>query len=285
MKREIICEIMENISDEYIEEAAFYTARKREIRYGRMAKFAAMACRRVLLAGGIGLAGRVELDSEKPGTVYYSSLGVTGDVYGREEMPFPGSETMDIKAFQESDLARNNCCMIIEGTVTDIYVKHYTYDIYSDKFEENGVLHGRTDTVVYKVAVDKTWYGRDMSGKTVVIEDTLYFADPVLAVKKGGKYVLPVYEYGENIWTLGHEYAGGDITRESRLSTVYPYHPQTQVTEDGAYIVCRDWSTLTQGGRLIDMDTLEEDSYWKDKMYLVDGETFRQQMKVLTEGL
>ena len=91
--------------------------------------------------------------------------------------------------------------------------------------------------MVYEIAVDKTWLGEDISGETIIVEDTAYFAEPILAVKTGRRYVLPLYEYGENIWTLGHEYAGGDITRESRYSTVYPYYPQIEVTDGGFYII------------------------------------------------
>ena len=118
---------------------------------------------------------------------------------------------MDVKAFDESILAQDHCCMIKEGTVANLYVKHYTYDIFSDKFEENGILHGMTDTIVYEVEVNKTWYGEEISKDTIFIEDTSYFTEPILAVKEGGRYVLPLYEYGASIWTLGHEYADGEI--------------------------------------------------------------------------
>lgn len=65
-----------------------------------------------------------------------------------EAFAFSESSTMDVKAFDESILSQGHCCMIIEGTVVNFYVKHYTYDVYSDKFEENGILHGMTDTIV-----------------------------------------------------------------------------------------------------------------------------------------
>lgn len=176
--------------------------------------------------------------------------------------------------------------MIIEGTVVDLYVKHYTYDVYSDKFEENGILHGRTDAIVYEVAVDKTWYGEDIGGGTILIEDTSYFTEPILAVKEGGRYVLPLYEYGNSIWTLGHEYAGGDITRETSYSTIYPFHPQIEVTNDGSYVVSQDWTTLAaNNAKEVIMDTLDDDDFWKDKMYLVDEKTFEEQMTILISNI
>ncbi len=219
--------------------------------------------------------------------VYYSSLMLTDSVLNEEALAlFSSSSLMDIKEFDESTLSQDHCCMIIEGTVVNLYVKHYTYDIYSDKFEENGILHGKTDTVVYEVAVDKTWYGEDISGETILIEDTSYFIEPILAVKEGGRYVLPLYEYGDSIWTLGHEYAGGDIARETAYSTIYPYHPQIEVIGDGSYFVSQDWTTLVEkNAKEVIMDTLDDEDYWKDKMYLVDENTFASQMTILIESI
>lgn len=219
--------------------------------------------------------------------VYYSSLMLADSVSNEEALTlFSSSAMIDITEFDESTLSQGHCCMIIEGTVVNLYVKHYTYDIYSDKFEENGILHGKTDTIVYEVAVDKTWYGEDVSGETILIEDTSYFTEPILAVKEGGRYVLPLYEYGDSILTLGDEYAGGDITRETAYSTIYPYHPQIEVTSDGSYLVSQDWTTLVKNhAREVIMDTLDDEDYWKDKIYLVDGNTFANQMTILIESI
>lgn len=219
--------------------------------------------------------------------VYYSSLMLADSVSNEEALTlFSSSAMIDITEFDESTLSQGHCCMIIEGTVVNLYVKHYTYDIYSDKFEENGILHGKTDTIVYEVAVDKTWYGEDVSGETILIEDTSYFTEPILAVKEGGRYVLPLYEYGDSILTLGDEYAGGDITRETAYSTIYPYHPQIEVTSDGSYLVSQDWTTLVKNhAREVIMDTLDDEDYWKDKMYLIDGNTFANQMTILIESI
>ena len=218
--------------------------------------------------------------------VYYSDLMLANGTLNEEALSFSEAAMMSLASFNESMLLQDHCCMIIEGTVLNLYVKHYTYDIYSDKFEENGILHSNTDTVVYEVAVDKTWYGEDISGDTILIEDTSYFTEPILAVKEGGRYVLPLYEYGNTIWTLGHEYAGGDITRETFYSTIYPYHPQIEVTNDGSYVVSQDWTTLIANhAREVIMDTLDDDDFWKDKMYLVDEKTFEDQMAILLSNL
>ena len=220
--------------------------------------------------------------------VYYSSLMLADGVLDEEVLAFSESSTMDdIASFDESTLSRDHCCMIIEGTVVNLYVKHYTFDVYGNKFEKNGILHGGMDTIVYEVAVDKTWYGADISGDTILIEDSSYFTESVLAVKEGRRYVLPLYEYGETIPTGIYKYVSGDITRETVYSTIYPYHPQIEVTDDGSYLVSQDWTTLTaKNAREVIMDTLDEENfYYRDKMRLVDEKTFAEQMAVLVDNI
>lgn len=293
-----ISEIIGNINDKYIDEAILYTGKEKSIRHNKPEKWgvaiAACLCIVVIVTFRDSEADNTEIQGQIPTTqeeidtspVYYSSLMLPDGVLNEEAFAVSESAMMDITSFDESVLSQDHCCMIIEGTVTDIYVKHYTYDIYSDKFEENGILHGKTDTIVYEVAVDKTWYGKDISGDTILIEDTSYFIEPILAVKKGGRYVLPLHEYGDSIWTLGHEYAGGDITRETVYSTIYPFHPQIEVTNDGLYVVSEDWTTLTsQNAKKIIMDTLDDYDFWKDKMYLVDGKAFEEQMAILISNI
>lgn len=238
-------------------------------------------------SSGVPTTDSSEIGEPDTSPVYYSSLMFPAAELNEDLSGFSESSMMDIKEFDETVLSQDHCCMIIEGTVVNLYSKRYNYDIYSDKFEENGILHAMTDTVVYEVAVDKTWYGEDISGKTILVEDTSYFTEPVLAVKKGMRYVLPLYDYGDSVWTLGHEYAGGDITRETRYSTIYPYHPQIAVTDDGSYVISKDWKTLTSvNARDIIMDTPDgEDTYYQDKMCLVDADTFTRQMSVLVSNI
>ncbi len=217
--------------------------------------------------------------------VYYSSLMLANSVLDEETLAFFKPDQLDVTVFDESTLSQGHCCTIIEGIVVNLYVKHYNYDVYSDKFEKNGILHNRTDTIVYEVAVDKTWYGEDISGGTIFVEDTSCFTEPILAVKEGRRYVLPLYEYGETIWTGVHEYAGGNITRDSQYSTIYPYHPQIEVTNDGSYLISKDWTTLVaNNAKEVIMDTLDDD-FWKDKMCLVDENTFSKQMAILIDRI
>lgn len=225
-------------------------------------------------------------NTENDTSLYYSNLMLSDGKVNEDALSLPANNMSIDAMFNESILSENDCCLIVEGTVKNVRVKNYTYDIYSDKFEKNGVLHSITNTVVYEVAVDKTWYGEDISGDTIFIEDTAYFTEPIFALKEGGRYVLPIYEYGSSILTPEDEYAGGDITRETVYSTVYPYHPQIEVTKDGSYFVSQNWTTLVaNNAKKVIMDTLDYDNFWNDKMYLVDAKTFEEQMSVLISNI
>ena len=217
--------------------------------------------------------------------VYYGSLMFSDAELNIEALSLP--EEADILPFDESLLSQDGCCMIVEGTIVNLYVKQYDYDVHDDKFDKNDIMHMQASTVVYEIAVGKTWYGEDVSGGTITVEDAAYFAEPALAVKTGRRYVLPLYEYGDTIWTLGHEYVGGDITRESRFSTVYPQHPQIEVTDDGFYFVPQDWTTLTsKNAREVIMNNLDQEyAYYRDKMYLVDSDSFTSQISVLVSNI
>lgn len=217
--------------------------------------------------------------------VYYSKLNLSEGEFNSDTLELSDNTVTDIAEFNEDMLSQGKCCMIIEGTVTNLYVKHYNFDVYDDKFEKNSELHNVTDTVVYEVAVDKTWYGDDVSGETITIEDVSYFTEPIFALKTGKRYVLPLCECGESVYT-NQDYAGGNVSRESTLSTIYPYHPQIEVTNDGSYLISDDWKTLTSKNTIeVIMDTLNDENYYYDKMCLVDADTFTEQMNVLISSI
>ncbi len=225
----------------------------------------------------------VKDNSESDGTVKYSELALPETEENEEVLNMPVTSE-DIAMFDENML-KNQTDKIVEGKITNLYVKEYKYDVYDDKFGEGSVLHNILKTVVYEVAVDRTWYGDDISGQTIVIEDsTASCFDPLLTLKKGMKCVLPVYVYGEKL-SVGDGYAGGDITRAGIYSSIYPFQPPIQVTTDGSYLVCGYWKTLTaKNAKKVIMDETYDGSY-RNFMYLVDKDTFEQQMKVLIEKI
>ncbi len=153
-----------------------------------------------------------------------------------------GQSEAEILPFSEDLLSKSSA--ILEGRITDMYLKHYTYDIYSDKFGPKEIYHQQDASVVYELTVDKVWYGDEsLSGTSVLIEDDIYLIDTYFSLKVGCSYVIPVSDLApeKQLWA---EYAGGDLTRDGRYTTLYPHHPQIEVTSDGDYIVTTDWESL-----------------------------------------
>lgn len=216
------------------------------------------------------------------GAVRYDELQFPEGQPSAEAVELGRSAAADIGTFDEGMLSE--CCAILEGTVTDIYVKHYAYDIYDDKFESGGVLHHRPSTVVYALEVETVWYGQGFSG-TVLVEDYCWFPDEIFSLQVGRRYVVPLYE-GEETLVIWGRYAGGEITRDSQYGTIYSYHPQIQVTSDGSYVVPGDWPTLTaEGARPVVMAEQNDEEMFREELYLVDGEAFRRQMEILAASI
>lgn len=168
-----------------------------------------------------------------------------------------GSQSIaDVLPFSEDMLSESSA--ILEGRITDMYLKRYTYDTYNDKFGPRELYHNQSSSVVYELTVDRVWYGDEsLSGTSVLIEDDTYLMDTYFSLKIGRSYVIPVSDLDSEkaIW---EEYAGGDLTRDGRYTTLYPHHPQIEVTSDGDYIVTTEWGTLCpDSARDIDLDVPE----------------------------
>ena len=168
-----------------------------------------------------------------------------------------GSQSIaDVLPFSEDMLSESSA--ILEGRITDMYLKRYTYDTYNDKFGPRELYHNQSSSVVYELTVDRVLYGDEsLSGTSVLIEDDTYLMDTYFSLKVGRSYVIPVSDLDSEkaIW---EEYAGGDLTRDGRYTTLYPHHPQIEVTSDGDYIVTTEWGTLCpDSARDIDLDVPE----------------------------
>ena len=191
------------------------------------------------------------------------------------------SSSLDIGGFDEKNI--KGCCAILEGTITNIYYKNYSFDVYNDHFEKGGILHNRATSIIYELKVNKVLYANDgFTATTYLIEDQMFSIDEITILKTGQKYVIPIYIEGDKIHRAA-DYASGDITRDSRYSTLYPFHSQIQVTDDGNYLVPWDWPTLIEAGsrEIIFDDKTNEypklpggDSYMK----LVNEPNFAKQM-------
>lgn len=229
-----------------------------------------------------GGAAQGEQNAPEEGPIRYDALQFPEGRLCREaaDLSKHAAAAADIVPFDEELLS--GCCAILEGTVTDIYVKRYAYDTWDDKFDSGGVLHHQSSAVVYALEVETVWYGQGFSG-TVLVEDTCLFPGESFTLQVGRRYVVPLYE-GEDTLTVLGRYAGGGITRDSRYGTVYPYHPQIQITTDGAYVVPGDWPTLTEGARAIEPGAGQEDEWFGEGLYLVGGEAFARQMALLVSA-
>jgi len=179
--------------------------------------------------------------------VLYSELALTDSTrtikFDNVQKSF---SSLDIGGFEEKNIS--SCCAILEGTITNIYYKNYSFDVYNDHFEKGGILHNSATSIIYELKVDKVLYANDdFTATTYLIEDQLNSIDVISILKTGQKYVIPIYIEGAKIHR-STDYASGDITRDSLYSTLYPFHSQIQVTDDKNYLVSWDWPTLIEAG-------------------------------------
>ena len=295
-----------NIDDDIIDEVQS-SIEKRKTSFTRYFTVAASFC--VIVAGAILLFSQHKLpvnppqdeDIQPPTTQtaqqtpnVIDSMPTTPDYsainYNNIELPSAqtdpvlmeqfASVSIDIAPFDEAVLSE--CCGILEGRITKIYSKHYTYDFYDDKFGEMELYHSYSDSIIYELEVEKVWYGTAFSeGSTILIEDQFYFPDSYFALMEGRSYVLPIFEYGDTVMTgATGEIASGDLSRDSIYCTEYPFHPQITRTEDGCYLVTTDWPSLTAGPcRVVNMEAeTEYEGFFKDKFRLVYAEDFSERM-------
>ena len=221
--------------------------------------------------------------------VLYSDLALTNssmtDISDNTKKSL-NSSCLDIRGFDEKMI--QNCCAILEGTITNIYYKNYSFDIYNDHFEKGGILHNKAASIIYELKVNKVLYGNNgFTATTYLIEDQMFSIDEISILKIGQKYVIPISIEGEKIHRAS-DYASGDITRDSLYATLYPFHSQIQVTDDGNYMVTWDWPTLIEAGsREIVFDD-KSNEYPKFQgggsyMKLVSEPNFTKQMRKLIE--
>lgn len=208
-------------------------------------------------SGGSEVSRSTEQQASLP--VSYSSLSLPQGQIRPEILSHYSAvsqSTAEILPFSEDMLSESSA--ILEGTITDIYLKQYTYDTYNDKFGPKELYHNQSSSVVYKLTVDRVWYGDEsLSDTSVLIEDDTYLMDSYFSLKAGRSYVIPVCDLDSEL-QIWEEYAGGDLTRDGRYTTLYPHHPQIEVTMDGDYIVTTDWDTLCPDNALdVELDIPE----------------------------
>lgn len=208
--------------------------------------------------------------------LYYSKL------VGNTEIPeldgYDISVSLDIVAFEEFML--NDSIGIVEGEILDIWVNHYEYETASDKFEPNGRLYHKPQTVAYKIKVDRVLSGDFSIGDVITVEDYYFVLDSVVSIKKGETYVIPIGE-GDGKFYEHDEIISGDTSLESCYFTLYQFHPQIERV-NGGYVIPNDWKTLiTEDCTEIIMDIDENGFLFYDSMYYVPESVFNDRINLI----
>ena len=208
--------------------------------------------------------------------LYYSDLVKNTDA--PELDGYDTSASLDIDAFEESML--NDSIGVIEGEILDIYVNHYEYETASDKFEPNGRLYHKPQSVAYKIKVDRVLSGDFSVEDVITVEDYYFICDSVVSIKKGETYVIPIGK-GDGKFYETDEIISGDTSLESCYYTLYQFHPQIEKV-DGGYIVPSDWKTLiTEECTAIIMDIDENGFPFSDSLYYVPENVFNDRINLI----
>ena len=219
------------------------------------------------------------------GDIPYNSLQFPapepGEPFSGQQSPQEGVLSMDIAAFDERMMA--DASALVEGTVTAAYFKDYLYDIPSDKFEENGVLHGQTRTLVYEFKITQILFGGGAfsTGQTIRVESLCFngcyaTGKPPYSLQIGRTYVLPLTE-DNSVQRI--ETTNGPLTPEGQYAIVYPFAPQIEKTLAGQYVFHSLWSSLWNENT--PNVITQEDSFYQLK--LRSDATFTEDLKEIME--
>ena len=208
--------------------------------------------------------------------LYYSKL--VGNIEIPDLGEYDTSSLADVVAFEEAML--NDSIGIIEGEILDVYVNNYEYETASDKFEPNGRLYHKPQTIAYKIKVNRVLSGDFSIGDVVTVEDHYYVLESILSIRKGATYVIPIGKGDGKIYETD-EIVSGDTSLESCYYTLYQFHPQIEKV-DGGYIVPIDWKTLiTEECTAIIMDIDENGFPFSDSLYYVPENVFNDRINLI----
>ncbi|MBR5514732.1 MAG: hypothetical protein IKU52_00850 [Clostridia bacterium] len=214
--------------------------------------------------------------------VAYSSLSFYGDkkTFIPSQSANQSLVTVDIAPFYESYTEN---CDFIEGVITNVYEKCYEYTLPATKSE--GTAHAYTISVIYEFEIEKSRRGKHKAGERILIEDMQIGCGEQFYMKKGHKYLVPIENAGDDIaiFGLNADKAKGETKRQTPYTTVYPYHPQIEITKNGYYFFSNDWESLAAENALkvTDVEFDGGSVYYKDRMLLLDSESFEENIKKL----
>lgn len=196
------------------------------------------------------------------------------------DLNISGYHSTDIASFNENHL--KECVAIIEGEVLSVKEKEYTVVYEYDKFDTN-TLTEKTNTLIYEIKIEKVWYGNIKENEIITVQDEIFALSGTFSLAEGGTYVLPLCDSGEDIRIdmAGQKYLSGETKRESKYSTLYPFHPQIEKTDSG-YLFTADWKTLVaEETKEVTVDVPLFEEYYADKLRLNSADIFERQFKQL----
>lgn len=175
------------------------------------------------------------------GPVMLANLSFQGDYSGGEVIPATpgGGDALCIAAFDEKRVLQD-AVAVAQMTVLERREKQYALS----HTDEGRTLNYKPHSMIYTLRIDRLVYSETdeiRQGKTVAVEVFSHggsIEDYPLA--RGGEYVLPLYDAGEQAMTVEGGTLAGDNARSSRYDIAGSVYPQIQVTEDGRYLFY-DW--------------------------------------------
>ncbi len=191
--------------------------------------------------------------------------------------------------FNEDLLVYSDCIAIVEAVVKDVRLKEYIIVSECDKFDKNGTLTEKIDSLVCELDITKVWYGGLKENQTVTVESQLFSFDEAMCIKEGHRYILPLCDSGDKIsgFAGSGPIISGDLTRESKLAIIYAMQPQIEQV-DGGYIFNSLWESLVCDECVkveMDIELGEEAEFYRDKMYFAPEDVFVERFEMLVERL
>ena len=267
---------------------------------------------------GTEQAGTADLVTEQPEAATTEPLTRKADLFTRESVRYseiaadgapcaapPGSNsTADIASFREEML--KNADLIVEGTVTETYVKQYDFTVEAPgKFENaDGVMRIRytPNALVTTLRVERVYYAKDKFsvGCTVTFEDEILGLEGCFGYRAGVAYVIALRLLTEDANKPIEAYLSederlveGEPFRDSQYCSLYPYQPPVEIAATGDYILPDTWASLTCGTAVpVTMDLSEycgwtqtNAVFYTDRMRLVPAAEFRSSLQALLQRL
>lgn len=191
--------------------------------------------------------------------------------------------------FNEELLVYSDCSAIVEAVIKDVRLKEYVIVTECDKFDKNGILTEKVNSLVCELEITKVWYGDIKENQTVTVETQLFSFDESICIKEGHRYILPLYDEGDEIsgFASSGPIISGELTRETNLAIIYAMQPQIE-SVDGGYVFNSLWESLVCDECIkveMDMELGEEAEFYRDKMLYLPEKIFNERFQTVVDKL